>query len=176
MISPNGIIQLTVRWLAAIVALTGCAPPTDDGFNEDRPQYTVSSQAVQAGGVELTFESCSLPQQCDLILQISNKSDRCVAFNETELPNGHVWLDTTFNLDRRITGYPEERVRQTFVVLQPGEDLRQAFDLHAIYDVSDLTRSSLTFRTGFIECTAFNGAPAESFELVSAPINFGRAP
>jgi hypothetical protein len=98
-----------------------------------------------------------------------------MAFNETELPDrNHVFLDTTFSLERRITGYPVDRVRQTFVVLQPGDEFRQAVDLHAIYQVSDLSVEPVTFRTGFFECAAFTGGQSQSFDLVSAPITFER--
>jgi hypothetical protein len=183
MISPIGIvhIQRTVRDIAPLallaLALTSCTPPVTNGFDENRPLYTVSSPAVEVSSVELTFESCSLAQQCDLIVQISNKSNRCIAFNQVELPRrDHVLLDTSFNLPRRITGYPAESVRQTFIVLQPREEFRQAVDLHAIYDVSDLGGASITFTTGFFECTAFTGGPSEWFDLVSGPITFERTP
>lgn len=182
MISPNGIahIQLTVRDAAVCVlafALTACSPSSNGSYEPNRRQYSVSSQPVSVSGVELTFESCSLPQQCDLIVQIANNSDGCIAFNETDLPDGsHVWLDTTFNLPRRMTGYPAERVRQTFVVVQPGDAFREAVDLHAIYDVADLSEQSLTFTTGFTACATLAGASTESFDLVSAPITFERSP
>lgn len=159
------------------LALAACTPSPDNGYDEDRPQYIVSSQAVSVSGVELTFESCSLPQQCDLVVQIANKSERCVAFNQISLPVGaEAFLDTTFNLPRRIIAQPDEQIRYAFVILQPGDTFREAVDLTAIYDVADLSGQSVIFRTDFIECATFTGAPAESFELVSAPITFERAP
>jgi hypothetical protein len=166
---------------AAIVgaALAGCSRESGypDWYDQNRSLYTVSSQSVRVSDVELTFESCSLPQQCDLLLQIANESNRCIAFNEVSLPDrDHVWLDGTFTLQRRIMGTPIDRVRQTFVVLQPGDSFRQAVDLHAIYNVSNLSGSSITFTTDFVECAALTGGSSQFFELVSAPITFERAP
>jgi hypothetical protein len=81
-----------------------------------------------------------------------------------------------FNLQRRVTGYPTERVRQTLIVLQPGDVFRQPVDLDAIYDVSDLGAESVIFSTSFFNCSVFAGVASNSFELVSAPIIFQRAP
>jgi hypothetical protein len=156
------------------LALAACS---DDGYDEHRTLYAVSSQAVQASGVELTFESCSRPQQCDFLFQIANNSDRCVAFSEVSLPGrDYVWLDTTFNALPRIVGNPDGRVRRSFVVLPPRESIRQGVDLRAITGLRDLGNSRITMTTRFFECTAFTGAQAESFELVSAPITFTAVP
>jgi hypothetical protein len=178
MISPNGIahIQLVVR-TAAIFALVLAITSCDRDARNDAPYrapYTAAASAVQVSDVELAIEPCSLPQQCDFFYRISNRSDRCIAFSEIDLPRGgHAWLDTTLRgASRRITGYPVERVRYTFVVLQPGDTFREGVDLQALTGSYDLSDSNITFATGFFECASFAGAPGNSFELVSAPITF----
>jgi hypothetical protein len=178
MISPNGIahIQLTAR-VAAIFALALGIMSCDRDTRNDAPSrapYTASASTVQVSNVELAIEPCSLPQQCDFFYRISNRSDRCIAFSEIDLPRGgHVWLDATLRgASRRMTGYPVDRVRYTFVVLQPGDTFREGVDLQAIVGSHDLSNSNITFATGFFECATFAGAPGNSFELVSAPITF----
>ncbi len=174
----NGIghIQLHVS-VAAILVLSLALISCDRDTRDDAPYrapYTASASAVQVSNVELAIEPCSLPQQCDFFYRISNRSDRCVAFSEIDLPSGgHVWLDTTLRgASRRITGYPVDRVRYTFVVLQAGDEFREGVDLQAITGSHDLGNSNITFATGFFECASLTGAPGNSFELVSAPITF----
>jgi hypothetical protein len=176
MIDTNGIANTLRIVLLLALALSSCArerevPPGQ--FDARRTVYVASSETVQVGGVELRIESCSLAAQCDFILQMSNKSERCVAFSELSLPgHSHVWLDATFNVTPRITSYPAERVRRTFVVLQPGEQLEQGVDFQAITGIRDLSNSRITFTSHFFECAGLIGVDAESFELVSASITF----
>jgi hypothetical protein len=178
MISPNCIrhIRLTVRAAAIFVLALAIASCDRDTRNDAayRAPYTASASTVQISDVELAIEPCSVPQQCDFLYRISNRSDRCVAFSEIDLPSGgHVWLDTTLRgASRRITGYPVDRVRYTFVILQPGDTFREGVDLQAITGSHDLDSSNITFATNFFECASFAGVTSNSQELVSAPITF----
>jgi hypothetical protein len=177
MISPNGIahIQLQIRTLVAMIfstlTLTGCA---DEGYDANRMHYAVSAETVQVSDVELAIRSCLLPNGCDFIFEITNRSDRCIAIDETSLPSGEtVWLDTTLNnVPRQISGVPVPRVRYTYVVLAPGETVSDSVDVRAISGLRDLRNSTIIMTTHFFECSAFSGAPSQSFELVSSDITF----
>jgi hypothetical protein len=162
--------------MAVILTITaaGC---TDDGFDENRQLYIVSSQAVQIGNVELTFDSCTLVQQCDFFYRISNDSDRCIAISSILLPaRTMLWSDGTLNVQRRILPHPDDQIRYMFIVLQPGDAFRDAVDVQAITGSRDFSNSSLTLTTSFVECSVLAGASGESFELVSAPITFEPVP
>lgn len=177
---PTGPAEATVRaclfrWFLPFVLLAV-------GSCSDQARFRASASRVEVQGVSLAIESCEPSRpRCDFEFELTNESDRCVAFHNIRLPpESYIFFEST--LPARIQAQPSERALYTWVVLRPGASFAGAVDVQALTGLRDLSAISTTVSTEFISCSSFvlteqsvsQEEPVEPRELESGTITFSR--
>lgn len=147
----------------------------------EQPRFRASPSRVEAQGVSLAIVPCEPTRPaCDFEFELANHSDHCVAFLGISLPpDSFIFFESTF--PSRIQGYPSERARHSWVVLQPGDRFGEGVDVQSLSGLRDLTALSFTVSTRFTPCASFvqptgivPSQPGVDQELESETITFSR--